>query len=88
LPANCSAQELLLFAEREGVTFSPGNLFYCNKPQLNCFRLCFIQQDEQTIEEGVERLSRAVSTYFDSIQKRPPQTVNSERLRRPENVLI
>lgn len=88
LPANCSAKDLLVFAEREGVTFSPGDLFYCNKPQLNCFRLCFIQQDEDSIEEGVKRLSRAVSTYFASLQRRSPTTVNSERLRRPENVLI
>jgi 2-aminoadipate transaminase len=88
LPVHCSAKDLLLFAEREGVTFSSGELFYCNKPQNNCFRVCFIQQNEETIEEGVKRLSRAISTYFDSIQKRPPQTVNSERLRRPENVLI
>ena len=88
LPAGCSAKELLQFAEREGVTFSPGDLFYCNKPQLNCFRLCFIQQDEESIDEGVKRLSHAVSAYFESIQKRPTPTVESERLRRPENVLI
>ena len=88
LPAGCTARELLYFAEREGVSFLPGDLYYCNKPQLNCMRLCYIQQDEESIEEGVKRLARAISHYFASVQKRPTTNGNSERSRRPENVLI
>jgi 2-aminoadipate transaminase len=88
LPANCSAKELLLFAEREGVTFSPGDLFYCNKTRLNCFRLCFIQQDERAIVEGVFRLARALTTYFESIKKRRPSSLESSRSHRSENILI
>lgn len=88
LPSGCSARELLHFAEREGVTFLPGDIYYCNKPQLNCMRLCYIQQNEESIEEGVKRLAHAISQYFTSVQKRPTTNGNSERLRRPENVLI
>jgi 2-aminoadipate transaminase len=69
LPQGLSARELLNYAEREGVTFSPGDLFFVNQDRQEYFRLCFIQTDEAVIQEGVDRLARAVSTYFEQMAK-------------------
>jgi DNA-binding transcriptional MocR family regulator len=88
LPFGCSAKEMLAFAEREDVTFSPGDLFYCNEPLFNGFRLCFIQQSEERIEEGIKRLSRAIQNYFNSIPKTPRSNFDAQRTQRPEHVLI
>jgi DNA-binding transcriptional MocR family regulator len=66
LPAGCSARELLSFAEREAVTFSPGDMFFVNGDRQEFLRLSFIQTDEKTIEEGIRRLARAVGSYLES----------------------
>jgi 2-aminoadipate transaminase len=88
LPAGCSSRELLQFAEREGVTFALGELNFCNGEHPEFMRLCFIQQNEEVIEEGVKRLARALSNYFESISMRPKTLGDASRSRRPENVLI
>jgi DNA-binding transcriptional MocR family regulator len=64
LPKGLSSRELLKYAEREGVTFSPGDLFFPNNDGFEFFRLCFIQNDEQTIEQGVERLGKAIKHFL------------------------
>ncbi|MGH9552862.1 MAG: PLP-dependent aminotransferase family protein, partial [Terriglobales bacterium] len=51
LPARLSARELLAFAEKEGVTFSPGELFFTSAQAKQFIRLCFIQTEEQVIEQ-------------------------------------
>jgi DNA-binding transcriptional MocR family regulator len=90
LPSGCSSRELLPFAEREGVTFAVGDLNFCHGDHPEFMRLCFIQQDEKLIEEGVKRLARALTNYFESISTRSKTAGDAElmRLRRPENVLI
>ena len=60
LPAGCSSRELLPFAEREGVTFALGDLNFLSGNQPEFIRLCFIQQNEAAIEEGVKRLARGL----------------------------
>lgn len=68
LGARMSAQELLPFAEREGVTFSPGDMFFVNGDKQEFIRLSFIQTDEKQIQEGVRRLGRALEAYITSRQ--------------------
>ncbi len=69
LPARLSAREFLNYAEREGVTFSPGELFFVGADQPEYLRLCFIQTDEDTIREGVKRLSKALSAFFADVSR-------------------
>ncbi len=88
LPANCSARELLTFAEEEGVTFSLGELFSLNGEHGEFLRLCFIQQEEKQIEEGIRRLAKAVERYLDSVSHRSKLLLAAGRQRRPENLLI
>lgn len=87
LPGRLSARELLAYAEREGVSFSPGELFFVGGDQPEFMRLCFIQTDEQVIEEGIRRLSRAVDAYFDDVTRLRQSQKNVVR-RGSEGVLI
>ncbi|HEY9783813.1 MAG TPA: PLP-dependent aminotransferase family protein [Candidatus Obscuribacterales bacterium] len=87
LPERLSARELLAFAERQGVTFSPGDLFFVNSDRPEFLRLCFIQNSEEFIEEGIKRLGRAVEAYFASVSRmRHAERIPSRR--RSEGVLI
>ena len=63
LPPGYSARELFAFAEREGVTFSPGDVFFSFAGRQEFMRLTFIQQQPELIEEGVARLGRALKAY-------------------------
>lgn len=69
LPPGYSARELLPFAEREGVTFGPGDVFYVSGSRSECLRLTFIQQTPQNIEEGIRRLSKALKVYGSTRRK-------------------
>lgn len=69
LPARLSAREFLNYAEREGVTFSPGELFFVGADQPEYLRLCFIQTDEDTIREGVRRLGKALAAFFADVSR-------------------
>lgn len=64
LPAGSSAREMLALAESEGVTYSPGDMFFFAADRPEYFRLTFIQQNEQQIEQGITRLARAVKKYL------------------------
>lgn len=64
LPAGLSARELLGYAEREGVSFSPGELFFVNSDRPECLRLCFIQAGVDEITEGIRRLGKALASYI------------------------
>ncbi|HEY9868461.1 MAG TPA: PLP-dependent aminotransferase family protein [Candidatus Obscuribacterales bacterium] len=64
LPAGLSSRELLSFAERQGVIFSPGDAFFLNGDRQEHLRLSFIQHDEPAIEEGIARLGRALAAYL------------------------
>jgi DNA-binding transcriptional MocR family regulator len=66
LPAGYSGRELLPFAEREAVTFSPGDTFFAGAGNPEFIRLTFIQQPEAQIEEGIARLARAIKAYGNS----------------------
>lgn len=66
LPPGYSSRELLSFAEREGVTFSPGDVFNVGGGRSEHLRLTFIQQNPQRIREGISRLSKALQAYSQS----------------------
>ena len=68
LPSGLSARELLRFAEKEGVTFSSGDLFFLTGDRKEYVRLCFIQTAEPVIEEGIRRLSLAYEKYLQLMQ--------------------
>ena len=51
---------LLARARTAGVTFTPGQLFYCDDRKASCLRLNFAAQSEERIEQGIERLARCI----------------------------
>jgi GntR family transcriptional regulator/MocR family aminotransferase len=67
LPAALSARQLLRFAEQEGVTFSPGDLFFLSGDRQEFMRLCFIQNNDEQIQEGIRRLGIAYQKYLDTL---------------------
>lgn len=69
LPPGYSARELLSFAQREGVIYNPGDVFYISSGNSEYMRLNFIQQNCEQIEEGVRRLTKALMSYSNSRKK-------------------
>jgi len=86
LPRGVSNRDLLEFAVAEKVVFSPGDLCFLDSNSLNYLRLCFIQNSEERIIEGVKRLARAISKYLDHHHQE--RAANTIRQRRNEHVLI
>jgi 2-aminoadipate transaminase len=86
LPSGLSARDLLSFAEKEGVTFSPGDLFFLGADRKEFMRLCFIQTDEQTIQEGVKRLAAAYKNYAHTAAQAGASVFSAARSR--DQVLI
>lgn len=66
LPPGYSSRELLSFAEREGVTYSPGDVYYVAGGHPETLRLTFIQQTSDQIVEGIQRLAKALKLYGSS----------------------
>jgi 2-aminoadipate transaminase len=61
LPRNLSSMELFEIAIRKNVAFVPGNPFYTDgRASYPTLRLNFSCSDENTIEEGIKRLSDSV----------------------------
>ncbi|MGL5286053.1 MAG: PLP-dependent aminotransferase family protein [Aeromonas sp.] len=64
LPAHISAMALFDEAIKEKVAFVPGAPFYVRPEIQNTLRLSFSCVDEATIEEGVQRLARAMQSML------------------------
>ncbi len=61
LPAGISTSTLLPLACDEGVSFSPGSMFFPDPAEgEDCMRLNFVTQLQEDIEEGMRRLARAI----------------------------
>jgi GntR family transcriptional regulator/MocR family aminotransferase len=60
LPAWVSITDLYLAAIEHQVAFAPGPLFFPGKPAYPAFRLSFSQQTPENINEGIQRLGRAL----------------------------
>lgn len=87
LPYGYSAKELLSFAEQEGVTFSSGDLFFVGGDRREFFRLSFVQSNKEEIEEGVQRLAKAVKNYLAS-KRRKDRNEAPMNIRAGPNVFV
>jgi 2-aminoadipate transaminase len=63
LPENVNTAKLFTLAVEEGVAFVPGESFYSNGAPKNTIRLNYSNATSAHIEEGVQRLARAVERY-------------------------
>jgi GntR family transcriptional regulator/MocR family aminotransferase len=86
LPSSFSARELKRFAEGEGVTFSPGDLFFLSGDRHEFLRLCFIQTNEQQINEGIKRLAVAYEKYLESMDR--SKTLKQESMSRSRDQVL
>jgi GntR family transcriptional regulator/MocR family aminotransferase len=61
LPDELSAEKLLPLACKEGVAFTPGNVFFpCRAEGDHFLRLNFVSQPPEDTEEGIKRLGKAI----------------------------
>jgi len=61
LPDSLSADDLLPLACEEGVAFAPGRRFFPEPTSdTSGLRLSFVTQTPERIEEGIERLGKAI----------------------------
>lgn len=79
LPAGYSARELLSFAGKQGVYFSPGDMFFLGNDRFEFLRLSFIQLSESEIEEGIRRLAVALKDYVSERKRNAGNTRLLER---------
>jgi len=64
LPNSLSALALLPFASKEGVAYAPGSWFFPESSEgLSFLRLNFAVQTPEAIEEGIQRLGRAMAQW-------------------------
>lgn len=66
LPLGISSMELFKIAIKDKVAFVPGNAFYVDKIENNTLRLNFSNSDEEKIEEGIKRISKAINRLITS----------------------
>ena len=60
LPDGMNAAELLPLALQEGVAFVPGSAFFVDKRPFSALRLNFTVHEPEIIEDGIERLAKAI----------------------------
>ena len=65
LTSGRSSRDLLPFAIEEKVTFVCGDVYYVNEPEWNTLRLSFANPLPPVIEQGIARLSQAISRFND-----------------------
>jgi DNA-binding transcriptional MocR family regulator len=82
-----SAREFLAYAEKEGVTFSPGDIFFNGSGPKEYLRLSFIQNSPELIEEGIARLTRAYKTYVLS-RKRFAKSSDKDNLAQNQEMFV
>ncbi|MFA6212240.1 MAG: PLP-dependent aminotransferase family protein [Candidatus Obscuribacterales bacterium] len=89
LPKGTSNRDLLEFAVAEKVVFSPGDICFVDAGEsLNHIRLCFIQNSEVKIADGIKRLAQALRKYLAHLDKERLAQAQSNMQRRNEHVLI
>lgn len=67
MPDRYSTKDLLPHAQYNKVAYAPGHVCFNSSQNTQYLRLCFIQHDEQAIEEGISRLKIAIQSYIDEI---------------------
>lgn len=63
LPGGMDSMELFKEAVKENVVFVPGDPFYTEGTNISAFRLNFSCVDPETINEGVQRMARALEKF-------------------------
>ena len=63
LPDTMDSMELYKQAVKENVVFVPGDPFYTKSTNTSAFRLNFSCVDPETVEEGVQRMTRALEKF-------------------------
>jgi len=63
LPGGMDSMELFKEAVKEDVVFVPGDPFYTEGTNISAFRLNFSCVDPETINEGVQRMARALEKF-------------------------
>ncbi len=63
LPEGMSTDHLLPIACDQGVAFAPGRAFYADEGGESCMRLNFVAQPVENIEEGIQRLGKAIRIF-------------------------
>ncbi len=69
LPGDLSTTGLYPVAAEEGVSYGPGALFYHDREDSSSMRLNFTLNPPEEIEEGIQRLSRAVGVMRETISR-------------------
>ncbi|MBK9384978.1 MAG: PLP-dependent aminotransferase family protein [Planctomycetes bacterium] len=72
LEESVDAPRLQRHAAREGVVYTPGELFYDTPPERTCLRLSLSRVDVERIEPGLQRLARALDGARRAIGFRSP----------------
>ncbi len=57
------SMELFKEGVKENVVFVPGDPFYTRSTNTSAFRLNFSCVDQETVEEGVKRMARALERF-------------------------
>jgi 2-aminoadipate transaminase len=68
LPGEMDAMELFRLAVKEKVVFVPGDPFYTGAGRTSAMRLSFSCVDPAPIEEGVQRMARALGPLLSRCQ--------------------
>jgi 2-aminoadipate transaminase len=63
LPDGMDSMELFKESVKESVVFVPGDPFYTKSTNISAFRLNFSCVDQETIDEGVQRMARALEKF-------------------------
>ncbi len=69
LPKGYDTSDLFKIALKENVTFVIGEAFHCDGSGKNTMRINFSYMDNDKIEEGVKRLSKAIAKMFQESTK-------------------
>ena len=67
LPEHIDTAKLFPLAVEEGVAFVPGESFFSGTIQKNTMRLNFTNSNSTEIDEGMQRLARAITKYNDTL---------------------
>ncbi len=81
LPEGMDSMALFAEAVTEKVVFVPGDPFYTGKTGTAAFRLSFTTVDAQVMEEGAQRLARALAGYRQKLHRRSEDSLPEPRAR-------
>jgi len=75
LPGGIDTFDLLQHAHREGVTYIPGRHFAVSRPHHHALRLSFAGLKPEAISTGISRLSRAIASEMETLDRHQREPV-------------